>query len=139
MSTNTAGYAELEHTADWELAVWAEDLAGLFDQAWRGMLYLGGVCLHRDAPVHTYALTLQADDAESLLASFLNELLFYIEQYAVAPVNVHLHTLTHTELTANLNMQPIASQEKYMKAVTYHALRIRTEDALLRVNLIIDV
>ena len=40
-----AGYRELEHTADWELEAWADDLPGLLEQAARGMYALSGVRL----------------------------------------------------------------------------------------------
>ena len=31
MIAEMAGYREVEHTADWELEVWATDLAGLLE------------------------------------------------------------------------------------------------------------
>ena len=33
----------MEHTADWELEVWAEDLSGLLEEAAGGMYELMGV------------------------------------------------------------------------------------------------
>jgi hypothetical protein len=45
MTHSTAGFREIEHTADWELEVWAPDLPALLEQAGRGMYALAGVRL----------------------------------------------------------------------------------------------
>ena len=45
MPTQPAGFREKEHTADWELDVWAPDLPALLDQAARGMYWLMGAQL----------------------------------------------------------------------------------------------
>jgi SHS2 domain-containing protein len=42
-SNQVAGYREREHTADWELEVWAPDLPRLLEQAARGMYRLAGL------------------------------------------------------------------------------------------------
>lgn len=139
MPDSRAGFEEREHTADWELAVWAPDLAGLFEQAWRGMLHLSGIQLDDRAAQQTESLAMQAGDVESLLAGFLNEILYYIEQMQAAPAQVIFSALTDTALQASIHLRPISSQEKYMKAVTYHGLDVRQSDSLLRVNIIIDV
>ena len=38
----TAGYRELEHTADWALEFWAPNFTELLEQAARGMYSLAG-------------------------------------------------------------------------------------------------
>ena len=45
MTVPPHGYREIEHTADWELKVWAPDLRGLLEQAARGMYALSGIIL----------------------------------------------------------------------------------------------
>ena len=46
----SAGYREIEHTADWELEVWAPDLAALLEQAARGMCRADRDALEGRAP-----------------------------------------------------------------------------------------
>ena len=74
-----AGFQEIEHTADWALRVWAPDLAGLFIQAATGMNVLMEVMLE---PVirQEQQLSLSAADDETLLVTFLEEILFFTEQ-----------------------------------------------------------
>ncbi len=61
-----SGYKEIEHTADWELEVWAPDLLGLLEQAARGMYALSGTCLAPGTRLRR-SLSLPANDPESLL------------------------------------------------------------------------
>jgi SHS2 domain-containing protein len=74
-----AGFLEREHTADWELEVWAPDFTGLLEQAARGMLAISGTCLE-PAPRISRTLHISALDRESLLVKFLSELLILGEQ-----------------------------------------------------------
>jgi hypothetical protein len=73
--TLSAGYREIEHTADWQLDVWAPDLGALLEQAARGMYALAGVRL-TDGPRQAYDLEVPFHDPEGLLVAFLSELLF---------------------------------------------------------------
>ncbi len=70
-----SGYRENAHTADWELEAWAPNLAGLLEQAARGMYSLSGMKL-RPGKRQVRRLTLGSADAESLLVRFLAELLW---------------------------------------------------------------
>ena len=45
MIEKTAGYREIPHTADWELLVWAPDMATLMVKAAKGMYALSGTRL----------------------------------------------------------------------------------------------
>jgi len=42
MDNSQSGFREREHTADWELQVWAPSFSGLLEQAARGMYALSG-------------------------------------------------------------------------------------------------
>ena len=66
MITELVGYREVEHTADWELEVWATDLPGLLEQAARGMAQLSGMRLQVEPRV-ARSLSLSANDPETLL------------------------------------------------------------------------
>ncbi len=138
-----AGFRELAHTADWELEAWAEDLPGLLEQAARGMLQLAGARLH-DSPRQTLSLHLAAADPESLLVTFLGELLFIMEQdgSGASSFDIAVRSLEDPaglELNASLQVQPLLSLEKEIKAVTYHRLEVQPTPQGLRTRIVFDV
>lgn len=140
---SSAGYREIEHTADWELEVWAQDLPGLLEQAARGMQHLAGLRQHT-APVHLLELQLTAADAESLLVAFLGELLFSIEQQQLGFSNFDLQVSplpdhAGLELHASLQGQPLLALDKEIKAVTYHRLKVQPTPAGLCTRIVFDV
>ena len=137
MAVDGSGFAEIEHTADWALRVWAPDLDRLFAQAAAGMYWLmettfsAGPRVDRD--IH-----LEAGDTESLLVAFLSELLFIGESEGlgfdrVAPV------VKGSELAATASGAPIAAQKKEIKAVTYHNLAIQRNETGYQVTIVFDV
>lgn len=134
---NTSGFLELDHTADWALRVWAPDLAGLFREAARGMYALMDIRMEPGLRVE-HDLRIQAADAESLLVSFLSELLFTGEQEGLAFDCLDL-TVEPTELYARMQGGQFAQQRKEIKAVTYHNLAIRKTDRGLEVTIVFDV
>ncbi len=136
--TTTAGFREISHTADWELEVWAPDLTGLLEQAAQGMYAISGTCF-QPGECEKRSLDLHALDAESLLVRFLSELLWLGQQENLA-FDTFFFTLSpdwklHVELTG----AHISSQEKEIKAITYHNLVIHRKSKGLAVNIIFDV
>lgn len=138
-----AGYLEREHTADWELEAWADDLPGLLEQAARGMYALSGAKLDTDSE-ETLTLSIRASDPESLLVRFLSELLHHSQQNGLAFTGYSL-TLAPLEPDGLMSLQatlagcPLLSVDKEIKAVTYHNLAVRREAGELRVNVVFDV
>jgi SHS2 domain-containing protein len=137
MPISTAGYREIEHTADWELEVWAPDLLALLEQAARGMYALSGTRLEMGAPV-TRTIELNASDPESLLVTFLGELLFLIESENLAFQQFNLH-LEGKKLSARMEGAQINSRGKEIKAVTYHNLNVRQTRRGLEARIVLDV
>jgi len=137
MIAELAGYREVEHTADWELEVWATDLTGLLEQAARGMSYLSGMRL-KSEPRLVRKITLQANDPETLLVKFLSELLFYAEQEEIG-FDIFRIAVNGSNLQAELEGAQLATIEKEIKAVTYHRLAVRQADGKLMVNIVFDV
>ena len=143
MRSTLAGYQEIAHTADWELEVWAPDLPGLLEQAARGMLHLAGARM-QDSPSRAVGFSLHAADAESLLVSFLSELLFQMEQTGMGFHNFELHIQElpdqgGLECVANLHALPLLALDKEIKAVTYHRLKIASTPDGLRTRIVFDV
>ena len=131
------GFRELEHTADWELEVWAPDLPRLLEQAAQGMYSLTSTHLE-DEPRISRRLELAAPDPESQLVAFLEELRYLGEVEGIAFDAFDLK-LAEERLSARLAGAPIKSQSKEIKAVTYHNLAIEKTDRGVRVKIVFDV
>ena len=137
MPEQAAGYCEIEHTADWELHIWAPDMPALLEQAARGMFALSHTQL-AETPQTALDFEIPYFDCESLLVDFLNELLFLAEEQNLAPEQYQLN-LGRTNLKVSLAAAPILSQAKEIKAVTYHRLQVREAENGLEVNIVFDV
>jgi len=131
------GYQEIQHTADWAMRVWADDLPALFAECARGMNALAGVRLSPGPRVaRQYAA--EAPDAESLLVAFLSELLYYQEQELLGFDDFEIDT-DGRRLQAKMAGAGIAAIDKAVKAVTYHNLKIRKAARVLEVEIVLDV
>lgn len=138
MAEQSTGYREVEHTADWEIEVWAPDLASLLVQAAEGMYELTGIEL-KEKPRITREVTIEADDLEGLLVGFLSELLFFTETDQVGFDEYDLDRPDDHSLRAQLRGAAVASQTKEIKAVTYHNLTVRQTERGLSANIVFDV
>ena len=136
-TARSTGYRELEHTADWEIEVWAPDLPALLNQAAYAMYALTGTKL-KDSPRITREIAVQAEDAESLLVGFLSELLYHAETDSIGFDEFELDLENHA-LRGRLGGAPVESQTKEIKAVTYHNLEIRRTERGLEANIVFDV
>lgn len=134
---DSSGFAEIEHTADWALRVWAPDLDRLFAQAAAGMYWLMGTTFS-SGPRTDRDIHLEAIDAEALLVAFLSELLFIGESEGLGFDRI-VPVVKATELTATASGVPIAAQKKEIKAVTYHNLAIQHSEAGYQVTIVFDV
>ena len=132
-----AGFREGEHTADWELYVWAPDLAALFEQAALGMYQLAGTVLAGEPKVFR-SFELTAEDDESLLVAFLSELLYLSEQDHLGFDDYEI-TIQGTRLNVRLGGGRLLKQEKEIKAVTYHHLDIKHSAQRCEVTIVFDV
>ena len=137
MPSSPAGYREIEHTADWQLDVWAPDLGALLEQAARGMYALAGVRL-ADGPRQAYDLEVPFYDSEGLLVTFLSELLYLGEEQGLAFDTFDLQ-ITGSRLHAALQGAPLAALNKEIKAVTYHKLAVQQTEHGLEVSIVFDV
>jgi SHS2 domain-containing protein len=135
-------YEELSHTADWSLRVWATDLTQLFVESARGMTALAGIRLAKKPRVRR-TFTISASDIESLLVSFLSELVYFSEKERLAFDHFNL-SLNHEDgqpihLSATLHGAPILSMDKAIKAITYHYLQIQQTERGVEVEIVFDV
>jgi SHS2 domain-containing protein len=137
MKDNLQGFEEIEHTADWALRVWAPDHAELFRQAAIGMNILSDVNLDRGSRVEEH-LEISAIDIESLLVSFLSELVYYGEQDDLGFDSFEI-TINELTLRAKLSGGRITSRKKEIKAVTYHNLEVVATQTGYQVMIVFDV
>lgn len=133
----SSGYLEISHTADWALKVWAPDLSGLLEQAAYGMYALLQIQLQPGGR-YECPLDLEAEDAESLLVSFLSELLYLTEQECLGFDAFDL-AIEGFHLSGRMIGAPVESQRKEIKAVTYHNLAIQTSQQGLETTIVFDV
>jgi SHS2 domain-containing protein len=135
-------FEELPHTADRCLCVWAKDLTLLFEDSARGMNELAGFKL-ADNSQATRTFSTSAGDTESLLVSFLSELVFYSEQEQIAfdhfILSIDLGEAQSCHLSANLRGASILSTEKPIKAVTFHNLQILQTERGYETEIVFDV
>jgi len=132
-----SGYNEVEHTADWELDVWAPDLCGLLEQSARGMYDLAEVVIQPGGKERRQ-VEINALDSESLLVDFLEELLWFGENENIAFDHFDL-VIDEARLSAQLSGGEILSLSKEIKAVTYHNIVIDSTEVGLRVRIVFDV
>ena len=137
MKTPPTGYREIEHTADWELLVWAPDFLGLLETAAQGMYALLQTQLAA-GPRERRGFALPGADRESQLVDFLSELLFFGEDEGVA-FDRYQFDFNGSDLQVQASGAPIQSQAKEIKAVTFHKMAIRETAAGLEVNIVFDV
>ncbi|MBU0510343.1 MAG: archease [Chloroflexi bacterium] len=137
MDNPSVGFCEIEHTADWELHIWAPDLTSLLEQAARGMYALSQMRLAA-GPRLTRRFEIPFTDRESLLVDFLSELLFFGEDEEIAFDEYQLD-FDGTSLKVRVGGAPIEEQSKEIKAVTYHKMEVRETGRGLEVNIVFDV
>jgi len=135
-------FEELSHTADWSLRVWAEDLPHLFMETAKGMNALAGTKL-AEKPRIRRTFSTSAMDIESLLVSFLSELVYYAEQDRLAFDHFDLSLKSEDGqpccLSAVLRGAHILALDKPIKAVTYHNLQIQQITKGYEVEIVFDV
>jgi SHS2 domain-containing protein len=137
MSAQESGFREREHTADWELDVWAPDLPGLLTQAARGMYWLMGARLS-DSNRQQRSLEFTGADDESRLVSFLQELLYLCDSEGLAFDQMEV-AIDGDQGRAELSGAPLLRLGKEIKAVTYHNLAVRKTSAGLEATVVFDV
>lgn len=132
-----SGFSEIDHTADWAINVWAPSLSELFVQAAKGMYWLMETTL-RENPRVEREIALEGADHESLLVSFLSELLYLGDSEEQGFDHFEV-TVEDTRLVARLQGAPVQEQKKEIKAVTFHNLQVRQKPEGYDVTIVFDV
>ena len=131
-------FEEIEHTADIAIRTWGHDLAELFANAAYGM-----ACqmAKADAVVPTIGRTidLTAYDAETLLVTWLGELLYLGERDGCVFSVFDMQEVTPTRLRAIARGGPAPEYRRHIKAVTFSDLEIVHTEAGYEVTVVFDV
>lgn len=116
-------FEEIPHTADWAIRVIGASQPELFVNAAIAMFSLQGAA-DIDGPTLQQLITVDAIDAESLLVTWLNQLLWHAETQQVTFQNFWIESFTDTHLQAVAVGRRGRSDLAHIKAVTYHDLSI---------------
>jgi len=131
-------FEEVEHTADIAIRVWGHDLAELFANGAYGM-----ACqmADPDTVVRTVErlIELAAYDAETLLVTWLGELLYLSERDGCVFTAFDPLEVSPTRLRAVAWGGPVRERQRHIKAVTFSDLEIVHTGAGYEATIVFDV
>lgn len=119
-------YREVEHTADWSIEVWGDDLAALFEHAAQALFEMQGADLAAEPGV-VATVSCTGFDWETLLVAWLSELLYLSETHDAlyTRFQVSITATTEPALAALVKGAPGRGSMAHVKAITYHNLAVR--------------
>ena len=132
-----APFEILEHTADVGFRAWGATAAELFENA--------GVALmsftDRGAAERVERVVeLDAEDYESLMVAWLNEVLFLFDAGQLDPAAFYVDEIAPPRLRAHLRGEARRGQWKLMvKAVTYHQIEVAQRNERWEATVYLDV
>ena len=130
-------FEEISHTADAALRVFGENKVELFVHAVEGMFHLMGLKLELDQEREISEIELSEVDLESLLVSFLTEVLIYVEKGI--GFNKFDIKIVGSKLKGRMIGNRINSYDIQVKAVTFNELIIKKENSILETLIVFDV
>ncbi|MGD8821963.1 MAG: archease [Anaerolineales bacterium] len=131
-------YEEIEHTADLAIKVAAPTFSDLLMEAAAAVMELSGIVL-QDKILRQESITLKAEDPETLLVSWLEELLFAIEVKHAGYRDCQLKIAGEYLLHATITSASIKSLQRMIKAVTFHDLSVERKDHGFETVIVFDV
>lgn len=138
MTADSTAFEEIEHTADWALIVRGATFAALLKNAALGMLHLLGASPAGEER-HRREIRLTARDPESLLVTWLEELLYGIETTGVTYTAFDIETSEGPALVARIEEAPSTPPRKQIKAVTFNELSIKQTPEGYETTVVFDV
>lgn len=136
-----AGFESVEHTADLAIRAWAEEMSGLIEQSARGMLDL--MLSQPPDAADSVQILGTGDDREELVIDCLRQILLLIDTEGLVPVSARVLRADETQVRCEVGVVAIEDGREALaediKAVTYHALEVRSRDGMLEVEIVFDV
>jgi SHS2 domain-containing protein len=135
-------FRTIEHTADIGIEVEADTLADLFGGAAQGMF---SIIVEPGAasPEVSRSVTLQANDLEERMFSWLNELLYILDAERLVLSGFEVTSIEAFRLEATVSGERIdRSRHRLLgevKAATYHEMKVEQRDGSWFARIIFDV
>lgn len=129
-------FEELPHQADAALVVYGRSLPELFSHAARGMYHILGI-KGKDYQKVEEVIVLKSADLESLLVSFLTELLYMAEKGQIMAI-IEL-SIEKGGLKAKVNLSPVLGMAREIKAVTFNEMKILYLDGAYQTRIVFDL
>ena len=131
-------FEEVDHTADIAIRVRGRDLAELFANGAYGM-----ACQMADLDAVNqeveHLIELEAYDAETLLVSWLGELLYVSERDGCVFTDFDVLEVTPTRLRAVVRGGPVRERRQHIKAATFSDLKIVRTGEGYEATIVFDV
>lgn len=129
----------VDHTAEAQLQVGAESLAGLLAEAGRalGALLLRGRAAQPSGESKT--IEVSSVDREALLVDWLNEIIFLAEAERWIAVEFDFLEASESHLKASARGVPVEDPPALVKAATFHGLAVEEREGGLQAEVIFDV
>jgi protein archease len=128
-------YEWREHTAELELVIEADSEEGLFEDALRAFGELVG---RGGGDPARHDVRADGKDRASLLAAWLEELIFLAEAHDFVPERTAALELRDTALRASVEGR-LDAPAHLVKAVTYHGLAVEARNGGWHARLVLDV
>jgi len=130
-------FEEISHTADAAVLVFGENKVELFTNAIQGMYHLMGLKLNEDEGAENSKIDLNENDLETLLVSFLTEILISVEKgIGFKEFDIEIE---NTALKGKMSGYTVDSYDIQIKAVTFNELKIKKENSILSTEIVFDV
>lgn len=132
-------FEEIAHTADVALRCGGPDLESLFRSAAQGLYHLMGIRAGGAEKSAPHSLSLEAEDLEGLLVEWLGELAYLAESRGLVFEAMAFGALSPARLEARLTGRRVERAEKFVKAVTYHGLKVAKTPEGYEATVVFDV
>ena len=138
----TMRYEPLEHTADKGIKAYGSSLEELFENAAYGMFSLMAD-VEKYPPVESREIEAEASEHDSLLRTWLAELLYQFEVDRILFVGFHVDKVENGKVHSTVQGLPFSDDIEWLgpqvKAVTLHSLYVRRTDDRWEAQVIFDV
>ncbi len=134
-------YEYLPHTADVRIRAIGSDLPDLFDSALKGLCgVLYSEPFNNDSNMFTSKINLKSIDSSALIIDFLSEALSLMYNNKAVMPQLKISKLENNQIIAELCGFHVDGFSEDIKAVTYHAAEIITNnDNQLEVIITLDI
>lgn len=139
----TRGYRFFDHTADFGLEIFGDDVTSLFEEAAKALFDLITPAAEGPIQNHQHIIEVSGQDWADLMVNWLRELLYLWNGESQLVREVDLTTLEETRLQATVtceNYDPDRHEiRNEIKAVTYHQIDVSPHEDGWRARVVFDI